>query len=295
MMSSGYVLVDKKAGMTSFSSLETLKKAMSDEKVGHTGTLDSFATGLLVAVVGSYSRLAPWFSGMDKLYFARVRFGLTTDTLDPHGKDTGTGPVPEKKQILTAMLKFQGEIEQVPPSYSAIHVNGKRAYDLALKGLSPELKPRKVNIFDFRMEEFANGEATFLIACSSGTYVRALGRDLAAECGTVAYVTELRRLRVGCFSVEDAVWPEMFDYRSNLRQISPETATAMGLASGAVPNDKVTSFTNGEKTALFAIYPTPCKDHDTAIFSPDGNFLGIVNDKDGRLAYRIVLAKAVTS
>ncbi|MCE5257374.1 MAG: tRNA pseudouridine(55) synthase TruB, partial [Spirochaetaceae bacterium] len=205
MSGSGFLLYDKPAGITSFSSLAGFKKLKPAMKFGHAGTLDRFATGLLIVMAGNYSHLAPWFLGLDKAYKAEICFGTETDTLDPEGSIIRSGIIPSKDELENCLPGFIGEQYQVPPDYSALHVKGTRASDLARKGCHPDLAARKISIFRLEMLSCQSPCAILNIECSSGTYIRALARDIAATCGTCAHVRNLRRTRVGPFSVEDAL------------------------------------------------------------------------------------------
>lgn len=288
MSAIGYLLFDKPARVTSFTALKAIRKAYPDSKVGHSGTLDSFATGLLIVLVGQYSRLAPWFLGLDKVYEASFRFGTGTDTLDPVGKEDSRGPIPGEDDIRNSLARFVGTIEQIPPRYSALHVKGQRASDLALRGQDFQLKARPVTIHSLELQRYdaAEGKGEFRIHCSSGTYVRALARDIARACGTCAHVSALRRTRVGPFSIgqidNDSGFP--------LHAIDPDTASALGLGILRLGKDQIPLFSNGQ-TALLAELGASCgMDRDLAVFGPDSRFHGIVRNSQGGLSFGPVLS-----
>ena len=176
--------------------------------MGHAGTLDKFAEGLLVVLVGRMTRLCPLATSMDKEYDARFVFGRGTDTLDPEGSVVGYGPVPSRHQVEDALQQFRGVTSQVPPAYSAVHVDGRRASEAARQGELVALKPRMVTISRLELAEYEPPEARLLISCSKGTYVRSLARDIAAALHTVAHVSRLRRTRIGGFTVDAAHTPE---------------------------------------------------------------------------------------
>lgn len=208
---SGVLLFAKQAGITSFSSLWSIKHALGTDKVGHTGTLDSFADGLLVVLSGSLTHLVPHITGFRKTYQAVVCFGNATDTLDPCGQIVQTGTAPSREQVLEACAKLSGALLQVPPAYSAVHVGGRRASDMARGGRDVQLEPRQIFVYrnellDFRAATAEDPCAYALldICCSKGTYIRALARDMAAAMGTCAYLCALRRTSVGPFKLEDA-------------------------------------------------------------------------------------------
>lgn len=306
MSASGFLLFDKAAGKTSFAALGTFRKAFPGARLGHTGTLDSFATGLLIVVVGAYRRLAPWFVGLDKEYRAEIRFGIGTDTLDPSGEVTARGKIPSREDLEGVLPKFRGNIEQIPPDYSAIHVGGVRASQLATKGESFSLAPRRIIVYSLDLLSFDEGRglASLAVRCSSGTYVRALARDMAAACGSCAHLSSLRRTRVGPFSVADAQAASGFaaavqeassppePLASPLRRLDPETALSMGLGVGYLRGKTEAAFRNGAKSALEESITTDVTgDRDIAVFSAGGDLLGIALRRSGRLAYGLVLAQ----
>lgn len=219
---SGFVLFAKRPGMTSFSSLFTIKHALKTKKVGHTGTLDSFAEGLLVVCVGSATRLASRITAFDKEYEAVISFGKETDTLDPEGTVIKEKDLPSENQLKDALKHFSGEIFQKPPDFSAIHVNGKRASDLVRSGVSVEIPTRKVFIYQSELlETKLNSEkkvefAKIRFLVSKGTYIRSLARDIGEYCDSAAYLIGLRRTKVGVFNLKDAVgYDELSDFSLN--------------------------------------------------------------------------------
>lgn len=201
---SGIVLYAKQRGMTSFASLSTIKKALNTTKVGHTGTLDAFADGLLVVLTGSLTRLVPHITGFDKDYLALIEFGTQTDTLDPTGMVVSTAPVPSEETVRAVLPQFIGDIEQVPPAYSAIHIGGSRASDLVRAGKPADIPPRRVTIYSLHLLDYAGKYALVEVRCSKGTYIRALARDIATACGSCAHLAALRRVAVGPFRLSGA-------------------------------------------------------------------------------------------
>ena len=153
-LNSGIVLLSKQSGETSFASLSAVKKSLGTKKVGHTGTLDSFADGLLVVLTGHLTRLVSHITNFGKTYLALVEFGSETDTLDPTGKIVKTGRIPEEEEVREALKAFKGEIDQIPPKFSALHVNGKRASDLMRNGEEVELPARKITIYSIKLLDF---------------------------------------------------------------------------------------------------------------------------------------------
>lgn len=203
--SGGFLLFNKKPGITSFESLAIVKKAFATGKVGHTGTLDKFASGLLLLLVGRAVKLAPLFENCVKEYTGQIFFGAETDTLDPEGEIIARGNIPRREEIEAVLETFRGEIMQSPPAYSAIHVNGRRASELAREGKEPSMKKRPVTVHKLEILSFTPPQAEIFCRVSSGTYIRSLARDIALEAGTRAHLTALKRSGVGPFSLEDAV------------------------------------------------------------------------------------------
>ena len=191
----GIILVDKGEGETSFDVVKKIKKALGIKKVGHAGTLDPFATGLLIVLVGQGTKLAPYLMSGKKTYRGTLRLGVETDTQDPTGHTVSTRPVPEisLEEIRRHALGFTGEIEQVPPAFSAVRHQGKRAYEFARKGIAIDLKKRRVRIHSLEVLGVALPEITFQVVCSGGTYVRTLAADLGKQMGPGAHLRELRR------------------------------------------------------------------------------------------------------
>lgn len=203
----GLVLLDKPPGMTSHDCVAELRKRLPRKyKVGHGGTLDPFCTGLLILLLGKATRLAAFLQGMDKAYEGILRFGQGTDTFDRDGKVTAEGPAPQlsAEQWRQVAGGFVGAALQVPPAYSAKRVGRQRAYELARQGLEPQLEPVKVVILKFDVAAVDGHDVRFSLKCSSGTYVRAIARDVGLKLGSPCHCYQLCRTEVGPFSVNDA-------------------------------------------------------------------------------------------
>ena len=224
MSNSGFVLLDKIAGETSFKALFPLKRVFSTKRVGHAGTLDLRASGLIIAATGRCTRLLPFIEAKDKCYSFRLHLGYETDTLEWDGEVVeqdertlaGSLQTRDERTRLEAVLpQFTGDIEQVPPKYCAVKINGVRASDLMERGRNIELKPRKIRIGELKVigegevTEGCSGKefATFdlICECSKGTYIRALGRDIGRALGTYACVSQIRRHRIGNVTLDKAV------------------------------------------------------------------------------------------
>ena len=218
----GLLLIDKPMGWTSFDVVAKVRNYLKKEaghkvKVGHTGTLDPAATGLLVLTIGTYCKRAEEFTKLDKVYVVEMELGKTSTTDDSEGEITESSKeIPSETEIQSAIESFTGEIEQVPPKFSAIKVGGKRAYKLAREGKEVELKPRTVTIYSIESLEITGAKARFTCKVSSGTYIRSLVRDIGEKLGCGAYMTELRRTSIDKFQIEDAQKidpiPELSEY-----------------------------------------------------------------------------------
>jgi tRNA pseudouridine55 synthase len=299
---SGLALLRKPEGITSFQALAPLKRAVASGKVGHAGTLDRFAQGLLIALAGSYSRLAPYITAGPKLYRGLVAFGSETDTLDPEGEVVAEAAPPSRSELENALAQFRGPIMQRPPAYSAVHVGGKRAYQLALRGEEPELKERRIEIFSLELLSYEDGSALIEVRCSSGTYIRSLARDIAYACGSRAHLAALERLSIGPYSVEHAAHPGDFDPERDLRACSSQDASALGLRVLSLDDEAaIVRFSHGGKVApeLFAAMELPgvaatkgAESSEAAVFGPSGSLLGIIRLEADGPRYKVVMPPA---
>jgi len=201
-MLSAFVLIDKPPGITSFKALNAIKKQLDTKRVGHAGTLDMSASGLIVAAVEKCTRLLPYIEAQEKVYTFDLHLGILTDTLESTGNilKQDSKAARTAKELNAVLQTFVGETEQIPPAYSAIKIDGKRASDLTLKGLNIELKPRKITIYELKMY---SGYQLYC-KCSKGTYIRSLARDIAEKLGTCGVAGNIRRLAIGNISVEQA-------------------------------------------------------------------------------------------
>jgi tRNA pseudouridine55 synthase len=260
----GLLLLKKNPGLTSFESLSAVKKALASPKVGHTGTLDKFASGLLLVLAGSSLKLAQWFLGASKEYRGTIFFGAETETLDPEGDITARGPLPSLEDVEKVLPLFRGEILQEPPLYSALHINGERAHELARAGERPEIKKRPVTVYELELLSWEAPLARIRVSCSAGTYIRSLARDIALAAGSRAHLTELVRTRIGKFLLSDAVDPGSGALASSLRAVDAAVFDAMGLPHITV---------NGEETVRAMVHGKPLE----ALFKglPDVPVLGV--------------------
>ena len=204
------ILVDKPAGMSSFGAVARVRRKLKDEfghkvKVGHTGTLDPFATGLLILLSGKFTKRSGEFLKLDKVYEATIKLGYVSDTGDTEGKiEKKNDREVNLKEIQEVLREFTGEIEQTPPKFSAIKINGQRAYKLARKGQDFEIPKRKITIYNIEILEYKYPILKIRCHVSSGTYIRTLAEDIGEKLGTGAYCESLRRLKIGEYDVKDA-------------------------------------------------------------------------------------------
>ncbi|MEW6386308.1 MAG: tRNA pseudouridine(55) synthase TruB [Thermodesulfobacteriota bacterium] len=205
-MNSGLLLIDKPSGLTSFAVVRRARKMLKVRKVGHLGTLDPFATGLLPLCLGEATKLTPFLMGEPKTYRATLKLGEETDTQDLTGEIVAKSEeLPAAAEIHQVALRFVGELMQVPPMYSAVHHQGERLYKLARRGEQVVREPRQVIIHELEVEEVALPLVTIRVTCSTGTYIRTLAADLGVALGCGAHLTTLRRLAVGSFKLEAAL------------------------------------------------------------------------------------------
>jgi len=289
----GIALVAKAQGSTSFQALEPLKRCFGTTRLGHTGTLDKFATGLLVVLLGRLTKLVPWFTALDKVYEATVRFGEETDTLDPEGQVIGRAAPPGQKALEEALASFRGPIMQTPPAYSSIHVDGERASDRARRGEKPDMQPRRVSIHELELLSYDGQDARLRVRCSSGTYIRSLARDLANFVGSRARLDALSRIMVGPFSLSDARPANEFNRDDGLTSFDATIARALGFSPTTLAPRWLSVFENGgrlEPSDLGEERPLEGKFY--AVFTENGKFLGVAEGADPYIRYRFVLSSS---
>lgn len=225
----GLINLFKPSGISSQSAVSRVKRILGEKTVGHMGTLDPMAEGVLIVGVGKSARLFDYLCGRKKTYIAKFKFGYETDTLDAQGRTVmTTSDIPSVDAVLNSVTSLVGEIEQLPPLYSAKHVNGQRAYAMARAGKDVALKPVKVTVYDAQLVcQPALDETVFEITCSSGTYIRAICRDVAHSCGSLATLTYLKRTRSGVFDVKDSVTLEQLEQLKDKALIPPQDALDM--------------------------------------------------------------------
>ncbi len=278
MSPSGILLVDKPGGMTSHDVVSRTRKALGTRKVGHAGTLDPMATGLLLLGVGSATRLLTYVVGLGKEYTATIRLGVATDTDDAEGEIVSTADASgvTRAALDAAIEALTGELSQVPSSYSAVKVDGRRSYDRARAGEEVVLEPRTVTVSRFDVlgerRDAQTIDLDVLVACSSGTYIRALARDLGAALGVGGHLTALRREAIGRFRVPDAVALDDID-EAALR--TPASIAAQLFPVVTLDASQATDLTHGKRVRL-AVADAPV----VAALTADGRLAGLVSVTD---------------
>jgi len=278
----GVLLVDKPRGITSHDVVARARRALNTRKIGHAGTLDPMATGLLILGVGPATRLLTFIVGLDKTYEATIRLGVSTDSDDADGAitdraDAAALAAVTDARIATGIAALTGEIEQVPSTVSAIKVGGKRAYDLARAGQEVELAARRVTVSRFDVTAVGRTDDGAIdlhvsVDCSSGTYIRALARDLGADLGVGGHLTALRRTRIGAFEVRDAA----VEITADATLQSPAQVAASVLGAFPVTAEEARDLRHGKRLIGAAprleatLTPTP------AAIDPEGRLVGVV-------------------
>lgn len=264
---SAWVNFDKPLGMTSTQAVSKIKWLFNAQKAGHAGTLDPLATGILPIALGEATKTVPYLMDADKIYRFTISFGVTTDSFDGEGKEIGRSDKrPEKSDLEAALKKYIGQIEQIPPAFSAIMVDGKRAYDLAREGIEVELKARLVDIYDLVLESLNENDASLLLHCGKGTYVRALCRDICTDLGVCGHITKLRRERVGAFETNLSLGLEILEEMRHKATL-PEALLPVETALDDIPALRLTTDEALRIKQGRTIFPSP---HLlTRLFRPD--------------------------
>lgn len=278
-------LLDKPEGISSFAALGALKRSLNTRKVGHAGTLDPFATGLLVALSGKLTKAAYLISDMDKEYEAVFRFGKETDTLDTEGRITAEAPIPVYCDIQEAAKYFSGAIKQTPPAFSAVKINGKRAYSQARKGLDIEMPERTVRINNFELISWESPDLKVKIHCSKGTYIRSIARDLGIAAGSRAYCLSLRRTSIGSFSVNNAGIPGEVNKADGISPV--EFAKIVGISIMELSDEIADRLRGGFPPGKLGDR-LPLSDVLTLCTDTTGNPAALLEKRDNDITYRIV-------
>ena len=275
----GLLLVDKPAGITSHDVVDSVRRSLATKKVGHAGTLDPMATGLLLIGVGRATRLLRFLGDLAKTYEGTLRLGVETDTLDADGDVIRETPVDvTKEQVVQAMGSLVGESLQRPPAYSAVKVGGRKLYEAARAGEHLEAEPRAVRVDAFDLLSFDPPDVTFRVTCSGGTYVRVLAADVGAAVSTGAHLKALRRTAIGPYRVEDAVMPDA------VREPLPIEAAVGHLPRLDLEADEADAASHGRPLGPADIQGP------YGVFGPDGRLIGVYEDDGPRARPQVILA-----
>ena len=273
---SGILPVEKGPGVTSFQVVAHLRRLLRVSRIGHGGTLDPEATGLLPILVGEATKLTPYLVDLDKEYVATVRLGVTTETQDLSGAVVETRPVPEldAAAVEAALRPFVGTIQQVPPMYSALRRGGRRLYELAREGVEVEREPRAVTIHSILLERLSLPDFVIRVRCGKGTYIRTLAADIGARLGSGGTLAALVRTRVGPYALEQAVpWSLLREARSGAQfwaRVLPPDSALGHLPAVSVEDEEARRFSHGQAV------PAPgCPDGAARVYAPGGLFLGV--------------------
>ena len=283
----GVIIVNKSKGYTSHDIVAKVKK-ITGEKVGHTGTLDPLATGVLPLLIGKGTLCSKYLMNHDKTYKVVLKLGIKKSTGDEEGdivqEKTVDKGILNQKNVKTVLESFLGEQEQIPPIYSAIKVNGKKLYEYARKGQQVEIEPRKITIYDIKLLKIdkASFEIQFEVSCSKGTYIRSLCEDIAKKMGTVGYMKKLQRTRVGTFTIEQSILLEDLNKENVEKHIITIEKLFENLENIELNEKKLQLFLNGVKLSV------DLKDGIYKIYSNE-QFIGIGVVKDKLLKRDIVL------
>jgi len=280
----GVLLVDKPAGMTSHDVVAIVRRATGARRAGHTGTLDPFATGLLVVLTGRGTRLIPYVEQEPKVYEATIRFGAETDTDDATGGVTREAAPPHPAAVDDAIARLTGAIDQMPPAYSAKQVGGTRAYAAARRGAPLELQPCRVVVHSWSILARTDESLTARVSCGAGTYVRALARDLGRLANSAAHLAALRRVQAGPFSVSDAV--SLDDLETGAFSPLPLAAAVPSLPVQRLASDELRRVLHGNTVA-----PRVTAER-VALLGDDDSLIAVAEPEDGALRPRLVLRDA---
>ena len=285
---SGFALINKPVGISSFHAVSVIKKKLGTRKAGHTGTLDPFAEGLLIILFGDMTRFFDYFMKFKKTYRAEAVFGEERDSEDITGTTTLISDfIPDLSLISEKIPLFTGQITQIPSVYSAVHINGKRSYQLARQGIKADIPPRKTFIHSFDINSFDNQILDFTVECSSGTYIRSLARDLARECSSAAYLKSLIRTDIGNFSLKDAFTPD--DFSENCL-ISPyDGIRTMGLNICTVKSSYKAKILNGIIPDSSWFYEENIPEGLSAVFDSENIFTAFIENSGSKYIYRFVV------
>lgn len=251
----GWLIIDKPAGMGSTDVVNQTRRLLDANKNGHAGTLDPFATGVLPVAFGEATKLIPYITDGSKEYEFTLKFGTATNTDDTEGEVIAHSDIiPSTEQILSALPQFTGTVTQIPPAYSAIKINGERAYKLARKGKTPDMPPRQIEIYKLELLNRLSADSFyFRVCCSKGTYIRSLGRDIALKLGTYGHLQALRRTKCAVFTLNDTILLEnlknMVYEEERLSKLLPVETSLRDIAVIAVSEEDAVKLRHGQSVS----------------------------------------------
>lgn len=287
----GLLLINKPAGITSFGAVAKIRKLTGEKHIGHTGTLDPMATGVLPVLLGRATKLSDYMLASDKSYTAKIKLGIKTDTLDITGKVLCESRVAvTDEQIDNVLSELEGEISQVPPMFSAIKKDGVRLYSLARQGKTAEIKPRKITVFSLKRENNIDENNEFFISCkvSKGTYIRALARDIGERLGTSAVLTELKRTSTAGFDIKECVELDKLTKENINEYILPASRAVQSFSTVSVTKAQAFRFSNGGSLDIGRLPHSNYKKGEIVKIFSDGEFLGLAKADNELSALRFM-------
>ncbi|HDM90887.1 MAG TPA: tRNA pseudouridine(55) synthase TruB [candidate division WOR-3 bacterium] len=289
----GFLNLNKPKGITSFTAVEEVRRRLKEKKAGHAGNLDPNATGVLVIGLGKATRFLPYITDVEKEYIATIKLGVLTDTLDASGEVMDKKEVPpvDRAQLEEVLRHFIGEIEQTPPAYSAVKIEGKRLYELAREGVLVNPKPKKVTIYEIELLNLGEDEFRIRAVVSKGTYIRSLARDIAARLGTYGIVKDLVRTRIGHFTLEEAV--DLDDPGLEKKVIPPDKGL-LHMGEVVLKEKAAWYFRNGNRVGVSGILSRSKNVRSfeyVRVYDESGDFIGVGFMKwDGLYPKRVIPA-----
>ena len=289
----GFLNLNKPKGITSFTAVEEVRRRLKEKKAGHAGNLDPNATGVLVIGLGKATRFLPYITNVEKEYIATIKLGVLTDTLDASGEVMDKKEVPpvDRAQLEEVLRHFIGEIEQTPPAYSAVKIEGKRLYELAREGVLVNPKPKKVTIYEIELLNLGEDEFRIRAVVSKGTYIRSLARDIAARLGTYGIVKDLVRTRIGHFTLEEAVDLDDPDLE---KKVIPPDKGLLHMGEVVLKEKAAWYFRNGNRVGVSGILSRSKNVRSfeyVRVYDESGDFIGVGFMKwDGLYPKRVIPA-----
>lgn len=289
----GIIIINKEKEYTSNDVVQIVKHILN-EKVGHTGTLDPNATGVLPILVGKGTKISKYLINHDKIYDATLKLGIKTDTGDGEGQVLQELQVSEEilqeENVINVLKSFKGKQTQIPPIYSAIKVNGKKLYDYARQKKEVEIPTRNIEIYDLQLKniDIEKSEIQFRVECSKGTYIRTLCEDIAIKLGSIGYMKELDRIQVGEFNIHSAIMVnELKENKDNTEFLRKHIISIEDMLKDkdkmVIKNNQLKAFLNGVKITV------DCKDEEYRVYDSNNKFIGTGIGKDGRLKRDIII------